>query len=445
MKPSNPKGTRDFSPAEMARRNHIFDACRRTFQKYGYLPIETPSLEKRETLTGKYGDEGDKLIFNVLDSGDYLSDLPDGVDKNDVKSLTGAISGKALRYDLTVPFARYVVQHQNDITFPFKRFQIQPVWRADRPQKGRYREFYQCDIDVIGSRSLMNEVELLLIINEVFTALGLGHISISINNRKVLAGVSEAYGIQDKFVDMVTALDKWDKIGKDGVGEELGKRGFDSDTVEKILTYATTNNLEELQSLVGGTQAEIGIEELNTVLESLNELNVSNVTYDPTLARGIDYYTGIIIEVKVEDFPGSLCAGGRYDDLTGLFGLKDVSGVGVSFGADRIYDVMEQANAFPDGITATTQLMITNFGAEEAAYGLKLVTRLREDGIHAELYPDAAKMKKQMAYADAKSIRYVALAGSDEIADGKITLKDMESGDQQSVTEVELYEILKRD
>jgi len=429
----------------MARRNHIFDACRRTFQKYGYLPIETPSLENRETLTGKYGDEGDKLIFNVLDSGDYLSAVPDDVDKNDVKSLTSAISGKALRYDLTVPFARYVVQHQNDITFPFKRYQIQPVWRADRPQKGRYREFYQCDIDVIGSRSLLNEVELLLIINEVFSALDLGNITISINNRKVLSGVAESFGVQDKFVDMVTALDKWDKIGKDGVAEELTKRGFDAGIVEKILGYATENDLDKLSGIAGGAEVEKGIEEVNSVLTQLDALKVSNVSYDPTLARGIDYYTGIIIEVKVDNFPGSLCAGGRYDDLTGLFGLKDVSGVGVSFGADRIYDVMEQEGAFPEGITVTTQLMLANFGDEEVAYSLGLVARLREDGIHAELYPDAAKMKKQMSYADAKSIRYVGLAGSDEISSGKITLKDMETGDQQSVTEVELYEILKRE
>jgi len=427
----------------MARRNHIFDTCKRTFQKYGYQPIETPAAEKRETLTGKYGGEGDKLIFNVLDSGDYLSALPENVDRNDFKSLTKAISGKALRYDLTVPFARYVVQHQNEITFPFKRFQIQPVWRADRPQKGRYREFYQCDVDVIGSRSLLNEVELLLVINEVFSTLGLGNISVSINNRKVLAGVAEEFGIADQFVDMVTALDKWDKIGEEGVKGELEKRGISAEVVSNILKYAATTDLGVLGELLGNDLAAKGIEELNAVMQPLADLNISNVKYDPTLARGIDYYTGIIIEVKVDNFPGSICAGGRYDDLTGLFGLKDVSGVGVSFGADRIYDVLEQENAFPADISATTQLMLVNFGEAEASYGLGLVSRLRGSGIHAELYPDASKMKKQMSYADSKSIPFVGMAGSEEMAAGKITLKNMSSGEQQSVTEVELLDILK--
>ena len=314
-------------------------------------------METRETLTGKYGGEGDKLIFNVLNSGDYLSKVPDGTDKEDSRALTKSISDKALRYDLTVPFARYVVQHQNEITFPFKRFQIQPVWRADRPAKGRYREFYQCDIDVIGSQSMLNEVELLLIINEVFSGLGLEHISISINNRKILAGVAESCGIQDQCVDMVTALDKWDKIGEEGVAEELHQRQINEDAISKILAYATTNNLDKIGELLVGTQADNGIEELKEVIGHLDNLNISNVNYDPTLARGIDYYTGIIIEAKVDNFPGSLCAGGRYDDLTGLFGLKDVSGVGVSFGADRIYDVMEEEGAFPADITATTQLM----------------------------------------------------------------------------------------
>jgi len=426
----------------MMRRNHIFDTCKAAFQKHGYLPIETPSLENHETLTGKYGGEGDKLIFNVLNSGDYLSKVPEGTDKEDSRALTKSISDKALRYDLTVPFARYVVQHLNEITFPFKRFQIQPVWRADRPAKGRYREFYQCDIDVIGSKSLLNEVELLLIINEVFSGLGLEHISISINNRKILAGVAESCGIQDQFVDMVTALDKWDKIGEEGVAEELRKREISEEAISNILAYASTSNPDKLGELLGVTQADKGVEELKEVIGHLGNLNISNVNYDPTLARGIDYYTGIIIEVRVDDFPGSLCAGGRYDDLTGLFGLKDVSGVGVSFGADRIYDVMEEQGVFPADISITTQLMLANFGDAEAAYGLGLVTRLREAGVHAELYPDTAKMKKQMAYADAKSIKYVGLIGSDEMAAGKITLKNMATGDQESVTEEELINVL---
>ena len=399
-------------------------------------------METRETLTGKYGGEGDKLIFNVLNSGDYLSKVAEGTDKEDSKTLTKSISDKALRYDLTVPFARYVVQHQNDITFPFKRFQIQPVWRADRPAKGRYREFYQCDIDVIGSKSLLNEVELLLIINEVFSGLGLDNIKISINNRKILAGVAESFGIEDKFVDMVTALDKWDKIGEEGVSEELRKREISEEAISNILAYASNPALDKVGELLGATQADHGVEELTEVIGHLAKLDVTNVSYDPTLARGIDYYTGIIIEARVDNFPGSLCAGGRYDDLTGLFGLKGVSGVGVSFGADRIYDVMEQEGTFPADVSSSTQLMLANFGEAEAAYGLGLVSRLRAAGIYAELYPDTAKVKKQMAYADAKSIQYVGLVGSDEMAAGKITLRNMVTGDQESVTEQELIDLL---
>ena len=444
MKPSNPKGTRDFSPSEMVRRNHIFDTCKYAFRTYGYQPIETPALEKRETLTGKYGSEGDKLMFNVLDNGDYLAGVPDNIDIKDSKSLTNAISGKALRYDLTVPFARYVVQHQNDITFPFKRYQIQPVWRADRPQKGRYREFYQCDIDVIGSSSLLNEVELLIIINDVFTNLGLSYISVSINNRKILSGVAEQFGIADMFNDMVTALDKWDKIGEDGVKEELLKRGIGEDAVSNILKYASMPDLSNLKDFVQNEEAGTGITELNTVLKHVGDLGISNVKYDPTLARGIDYYTGIIIEVKVKDYPGSLCAGGRYDDLTGMFGLKGVSGVGVSFGADRIYDLLEQEDAFPPDITPAPQLMIANFGEEAISYCLALRNRLAEIGFEVELYPDDAKMKKQMAYADSKKVLFVALIGTDELKAGTITLKNMETGDQQSVTEEEMVAILKK-
>ena len=399
-------------------------------------------MEMRETLTGKYGGEGDKLIFNILNSGDYLSKVVEGTDKVDSRTLTKSISDKALRYDLTVPFARYVVQHQNEITFPFKRFQIQPVWRADRPAKGRYREFYQCDIDVIGSKSLLNEVELLLIINEVFSGLGLDNIRISINNRKILAGVAESFGIEEQFVDMVTALDKWDKIGKEGVSEELRKRGISDEAISKILAYASNPVLDKVGELLGATQADRGVEELKEVIGHLAELDVTNVSYDPTLARGIDYYTGSIIEVRADNFPGSLCAGGRYDDLTGLFGLKDVSGVGVSFGADRIYDVMEQEGTFPADVSSSTQLMLANFGEAEAAYGLGLVSRLRAVGIYAELYPDTVKVKKQMAYADAKLIKYVGLVGSDEMVAGKITLRNMVTGDQESVTEDELIELL---
>ena len=449
MKPSIPKGTRDFSPAEMVKRNYIFDTIRSVYQRYGYLPIETPSMENTETLMGKYGEEGDRLIFRILDSGNPF----DQFKISDENFKVSNISGKALRYDLTVPFARYVVMNRNDITFPFKRYQIQPVWRADRPQKGRYREFYQCDADVIGSNSLLNEVELIEIINEVFSKLKVG-ITIKINNRKILSGIAEVIGEKDKIIDITVAIDKLDKIGVDGVNKELQEKGISKTAfikLQPLITFKgnTTEKLALLKWILADSEiGKKGIEELEYIFGKISnfEHRISNVELDITLARGLNYYTGAIIEVKVNEpsstFTGSICGGGRYDDLTGIFGLPDVSGVGISFGADRIYDVLEELKLFPNSASASTKVLVVNFGSEEENYALQITRQLREAGINTELYPDAAKLKKQFAYADAKKIPFVITAGKDEVAKGIVSLKNMSSGEQFALTLAEAIEKL---
>lgn len=441
MKPSIPKGTRDFSPQEMVKRNYIFDTIRSVYQCYGYLPIETPSMENTETLMGKYGEEGDRLIFRILDTGNPFEQFR--ISDTDFK--VSNVSGKALRYDLTVPFARYVVMHRNEIIFPFKRYQIQPVWRADRPQKGRYREFYQCDADVIGSNSLLNEVELIQIIVEVFSKLGVG-VTIKINNRKILSGIAEVIGEKEKIVDITVAIDKLDKIGADGVNKELQEKGISNSAIEKLqpLISFKGNNEDKLvllkKLLADSEIGKKGIEEVETIFSIHSSLapRPLSLELEITLARGLNYYTGAIIEVKVNHadstFTGSLCGGGRYDDLTGIFGLPDVSGVGISFGADRIYDVLEELNLFPDFTGASTKVLVINFGGEEENHALQVARQLREAGINTELYPDAAKLKKQFAYADAKKIPFVVAAGKDEIEKGIVSLKNMSSGEQNSMT-----------
>ncbi|MBT6438444.1 MAG: histidine--tRNA ligase [Flavobacteriales bacterium] len=436
-KSSIPKGTRDFGPKEMVKRNYIFDAIRFVFQKYGYLPIETPAMEKTETLLGKYGEEGDRLIFKILKRGASLEKDVEKI-RNGEKA---TYAEEALRYDLTVPFARYVVQNQNDISFPFKRHQIQPVWRADRPQKGRYREFYQCDVDVIGSNSLLNEVELVQIMDEVFGKLNIST-KIKLNNRKILAGITEIIGESDRMIDITVALDKFDKVGQDGVIKELNEKGISSEAIAKlgpIFDFTGTNEskLEKLEALIGNTEAgKKGIEEIKSILEKLSTFNFefSAVEIDITLARGLNYYTGAIFEVVCNEFPSSICGGGRYDDLTGVFGLKDVSGVGVSFGADRIYDVMEDQNLFPQNIEKTLDVLFVNFGEKEAGYCLGLLAQLRANEISSELYPDSAKMKKQMKYANEKGARKVVMIGETEMAENKLTVKDMETGEQSKLT-----------
>jgi histidyl-tRNA synthetase len=443
MNIGTPKGTRDFSPAEMARRNYIFDSVRKVFEQHGYLPIETPAFENSSTLMGKYGEEGDRLIFKILNSGDYLNkiaaeDLEAGSNRVATK-----ISEKALRYDLTVPFARYVVQHRNDITFPFKRYQIQPVWRADRPQKGRYREFYQCDVDVIGSNSLLNEVDLVMVVDDVFNALNIP-VTLKINNRKLLAASAEVIGEPDRFLDITVALDKLDKIGEEKVMTELSERGIPSEGIEKLrplmqFTGDTKAKLEFLMTYLGENETgKKGLAEVTEVLNRSKELSSDNtiIELDLTLARGLNYYTGAIFEVK-SDIEGSLASsitgGGRYDDLTGIFGLKDVSGVGISFGADRIYDVMLEADLFPADVRQGADILFINFGEDEAAYCLKLVRDLQKQGARAELFPDLAKMKKQMTYANNNAIPWVAMVGSNEMAHGTVSLKNMKSGEQQQV------------
>jgi histidyl-tRNA synthetase len=444
QQPSIPKGTRDFSPVEMVRRNIIFDTVKSVFQLYGYQPIETPAMENLSTLMGKYGEEGDKLLFKILNSGDYLGKIPSHLwrDQNPLQNeITVIISEKGLRYDLTVPFARFVVQHLNEITFPFKRYQIQPVWRADKPQKGRYREFFQCDVDVIGSTSLLNEVELALIINDVFKKLGVRN-TIKINNRKVLFGIAEYIGETEKFTAITVAIDKLDKIGIEKVTEELAIAGLSSQSIEllkQLLEFKGSNleKIEFLQKTLGGTDSgETGTEEMSFILNQLKELELSSsIEFDLTLARGLNYYTGAIFEVVAKDVKiGSICGGGRYDDLTGIFGLPGVSGVGVSFGADRIYDVMLELDLFPAETSATTQVLFVNFGEKEQKYCLPLVSRLRSAGINAELFPDQAKMKKQMSYANSKKIPYVVLVGENEMNSGTLTLKDMSSGEQILLT-----------
>jgi histidyl-tRNA synthetase len=437
-KPSIPKGTRDFSPLEMTRRNHIFDTIRGIFQVHGYLCIETPAMEKLSSLMGKYGEEGDKLLFKVLNSGDFkarlsqeeLSQTPSG-------KLGTLISEKGLRYDLTVPFARFVVQHRNEITFPFKRYQIQPVWRADRPQRGRYREFYQCDVDVIGSDSLLNEFELIQIIDEVFEALRL-EVVIKVNNRKVLAGIAEMIGDAERMTQLTVAIDKLEKIGKEGVLDELKQNGLSDDAIGKLdpLLEMHGSNAEKLDLLEDMLNDSIignqGLDEIRLLLEYVETDDlVAELEFDLTLARGLNYYTGSILEVKSTEMSmGSICGGGRYDDLTGIFGLEDVSGVGISFGADRIYDVMHQLDRFPKRTALDTAVLFVNFGEQEVRHIIPILGLLRKNGIACELYPEQAKMKKQMAYANKREIPFVALVGEQEVKDGVVTLKEMESGRQ---------------
>lgn len=441
QKPSIPKGTRDFTPDEMVRRNYIFDSIKDVFQRYGYMPIETPAMENLDTLLGKYGDEGDKLLFKILNSGDFLNKTDEVLlTQKDSNRVAGQISEKGLRYDLTVPFARFVVQHQNELSFPFKRYQIQPVWRADRPQKGRYREFFQCDVDVIGSNSLFNEVELIQIVDEVFRKLGI-RVVIKLNNRKVLAGIAEIIGETSRLTDITVAIDKLEKIGLENVNAELSEKGLTGGAIDKlqpILSLSGSNNekLDQLTRILESAEVGTkGVEELREVLTLVDSLDVeTGVELDLTLARGLNYYTGAIFEVKALDMEiGSITGGGRYDDLTGIFGLKDVSGVGISFGADRIFDVMNQLELYPPEVTTTTQLMFVNFGLKEGAYCLKIAGNLRKEGLKVEVYPDSAKMKKQMTYANKKNIGYVALVGEEEMQAGKVTLKNMETGEQNSV------------
>lgn len=439
QKPSIPKGTRDFSPAEMARRNYIFDTIRDVFRLFGYRPIETPAMENLSTLMGKYGEEGDKLLFKILNSGDYLRCVDRAlIEAGECNRITPQLCEKGLRYDLTVPFARYVVQHRADIQFPFKRFQIQPVWRADRPQKGRYREFYQCDADVIGSDSLINEIELLQLIDEVFARLGI-RITIKLNNRKVLAGIAETIGAPDKMVDITVAIDKIDKIGIDAVNAELAERGLTDDAIKALQPFLSIDGtvaerLEKLaERLTASETGMLGVKELREITDGVNALGLrAELELDVSLARGLNYYTGAIIEVKARDVEiGSITGGGRYDNLTGVFGMPGVSGVGISFGADRIYDVLNALNLYPTEATNATKVLFVNLGSAEAAASLATIKRLRAAGISAELYPDCAKMKKQMGYANDLAIPYVAIIGENELAEGKLTLKNMTSGEQQ--------------
>lgn len=442
MKPSIPKGTRDFGPAEMRRRNYIFNTIREVFHLFGFNQIETPALENLSTLMGKYGEEGDKLLFKILNSGDWLTKTDkELIDAGNYTKLTPQVSEKGLRYDLTVPFARYVVQHRNELQLPFKRYQIQPVWRADRPQKGRYREFYQCDADIVGSTSLVNEIELIQIIDEVFKRLGI-RITIKLNNRKVLTGIAELIGAPDKLIDITIAIDKIDKIGMDKVAEELSERGLTDEQIDKLkpilgIDGTINERLEKLAKVLATTESGMdGVNELRTVVErSLNIGIEAELDLDVSLARGLNYYTGTIIEVKAKDVEiGSITGGGRYDNLTGVFGMPGLSGVGISFGADRIYDVLNALNLYPDDADSSTQLMMVNFGEAECTASMKVMRQLRDAGVSAEIYPDAAKIKKQMTYANALGIKYVGIIGADEIANNNMTLKNMRTGEQKVVT-----------
>ncbi|WP_448104939.1 histidine--tRNA ligase [Pedobacter panaciterrae] len=457
IKPSLAKGTRDFSPQEMVKRNYIFDTIKTVFKKYGYAEIQTPSMENLSTLTGKYGDEGDKLIFKILNSGDFLSKVkPELLSQANSNAVTSSISEKALRYDLTVPFARYVVMHQNDISLPFKRFQVQPVWRADRPQKGRYREFYQCDVDVVGSDSLLNEAEFILIYQEALSNLGLKDFTIKINNRKILSGIAEVVGKPELIIDMTVAIDKLDKIGLNGVIKELLERGFteaDIDRLKPVILLEGTNEqkLDSLKTVLSVSATGLkGVEEIEAVFDYVNSMLKAdssmnpNVELDITLARGLNYYTGCIFEVKTNEVSmGSIGGGGRYDDLTGMFGLKGLTGVGVSFGADRIYDVLQELNLFPESAAAGTKVLISNFDKEAERYALPILQQLRGANIAAELYPSSAKLKKQMSYADDKRIPYVILIGSEEMSNDVLTLKNMKSGQQEKLTIAAVVELLK--
>lgn len=451
QKPSIPKGTRDFSPIEMAKRNYIFNTIKEVFLLYGFQQIETPAMENLSTLMGKYGEEGDKLLFKMLNSGDYLKNAPaEMLEQHDYIHLIPKISEKGLRYDLTVPFARYVVMHRNDIQFPFKRYQIQPVWRADRPQKGRYREFYQCDADVVGSDSLMNEIELVGMIDEVFKRFGI-NVIIKINNRKVLSGIAEVIGAPDKIVDITVAIDKIDKIGLENVNAELLEKGLSQDAVDALqplLTLSGSNEekLATLSTLLASSEVGMkGVEELRYVLTNSEAQQPKGVVeLDVSLARGLNYYTGTIIEVKAKDVViGSITGGGRYDNLTGVFGMSGTSGVGISFGADRIYDVLNTLELYPKDTLASTKVLFVNFGEEEGAQSLQYVMKLRANGIPAEIYPDSTKMKKQMSYANDKNVAYVAMVGETEMANGTIALKCMETGEQENLTINEVISKLK--
>lgn len=451
QKPSIPKGTRDFGPVEMAKRNYIFDTIKEVYALYGFQQIETPAMETLQTLMGKYGEEGDKLLFKILNSGDYMNKVSDE-DLHSLNSLKLAakLCEKGLRYDLTVPFARYVVQHREEVQLPFKRYQIQPVWRADRPQKGRYREFYQCDADVVGSDSLLNEVELMQIVDTVFTKFGV-RVCIKINNRKILTGIAEVIGEAEKIVDITVAIDKLDKIGLEKVNEELRNDGISEEAIEKLqpiisLSGSNEEKLEVISQVLAGSETGLkGVEETRFILDTLKAVGLNNeIELDLTLARGLNYYTGAIFEVKALDTPmGSITGGGRYDNLTGIFGLPGLSGVGISFGADRIYDVLNALDLYPKEAVNSTQVLFINFGETETAYCLPIVGKLRQAGIRSEIFPDKAKMKKQMSYANAKNIPFVVLAGENEMAAGKVTLKNMESGEQTLVTAEELIAAVK--
>lgn len=450
-KPSIPKGTRDFSTGEMAKRNYIFDTIKEVFALFGYRQIETPAMENLSTLMGKYGEEGDKLLFKILNSGDFLSDVSDAdLDERNLNRLAARLCEKGLRYDLTVPFARFVVMHRNELTFPFRRYQIQPVWRADRPQKGRYREFYQCDADVVGSDSLVNEVELIQMIDMVFARFGV-RVAIKLNNRKVLSGIAEIIGAPEKIVDITVAIDKLDKIGLDKVNEELRSKEISDEAIARlqpIILLQGTNEekLATLRDVLAASEVGMkGVEELEYILRKLDCAALrSQLDIDLTLARGLNYYTGAILEVKALDVEiGSITGGGRYDNLTGVFGMPGISGVGISFGADRIFDVLNQLNLYPENSLQNTQVMFVNFGEVESETCLRHLSRMRAAGIRAEIYPEAAKMKKQMGYADTQQIGFVALVGESEMAENKITLKNMNTGEQQCVTVEEAIALVK--
>ncbi len=451
QKPRIPKGTRDFSPAEVAKREYIFNVIKNNFKSFGFQPIETPSFELSETLLGKYGDEGDRLIFKILNSGDFLKNL----DKNEENSSTAGrqIAEKALRYDLTVPFARYVVQHQNDITFPFKRYQIQPVWRADRPQKGRFREFYQCDADVVGSSSLWQEVEFVQLYDAVFSELGLKGATIKINHRKILSGLAEVIGAADKLIDFTVALDKLDKIGEEKVKAEMLEKGISLESIDRITPLFSISGdfetqLSQLAAILKASEIGIeGIEELRFINATINEIGLESASLqlEVTLARGLNYYTGAIFEVSAPEGVnmGSIGGGGRYDDLTGVFGLKDVGGIGISFGLDRIYLVLDELNLFPNTISKSVDVLFINFGSNESLQAIKTIKKLRKEGIIAELYPDATKLKKQFSYADKRNIPFVIMIGDEELKDGSFTLKNLASGAQQKCSFTELRTLLK--
>lgn len=448
QKPSIPKGTRDFLPEVMVRRNYIFDTIKTVFKRFGFQPIETPSMENLSTLLGKYGDEGDKLLFRILNSGDFTSGVDFGADEGHPEKLASRICEKGLRYDLTVPFARFVVQYRDQITFPFKRYQMQPVWRADRPQKGRYREFYQCDVDIVGSNSLLNEAELVQIVDEVFNALKI-NVMLKINNRKVLAGIAEYIGKSDALVDITVAIDKLDKIGIDAVNAELAQKGLEQEAIDKLqpvlfMSGTAREKLAQLKTLLNNEVGQKGIEELEILFNYLDALNLRiGYELDLTLARGLNYYTGAIFEVKALDVAmGSISGGGRYDNLTGIFGLPNVSGVGISFGADRIYDVLTELNLFPETMSESTMALFANFGPTEEAYCMPYLQQLRRAGVNAEIYPDAAKMQKQMKYADQRGIPMVIIAGEQEVADRTFAVKWMKEGKQETIAADRLVEVI---